>query len=95
MRRQFPKENDVVICKKENEKSCYVKGRLQPTRSLGDLRLKHEEFNNPRGFSTDQDYQASLTTFTGPYITSEPEINVFPLKKSFKSIILASDGLWD
>ena len=33
--------------------------------------------------------------FTGPYITWEPEIKVFPLKESYKSVILASDGLWD
>lgn len=53
-------------------KSCYVKGRLQPTRSLGDLRLKHNEFNNPEGYSTDHDYQSKLPSFTGPYINWEP-----------------------
>lgn len=56
-----------------------MKGRLQPTRSLGDLRLKHQEFNNPKNYSTDQDYQSILKTFTGPYITWEPEIKVINL----------------
>lgn len=36
----FPNEEDIVICKKENNKSCYVKGRLQPSRTIGDFRLK-------------------------------------------------------
>ncbi len=50
LRERFPQENDVVICKRENT-ACYVKGRLQPTRSIGDLRLKHKEFNNPKNYS--------------------------------------------
>lgn len=91
----FPNENDIVVCKRDNETSCYVKGRLQPTRSLGDLRLKHSEFNNPQNFSSDHDYQSVLKTFTGPYINWEPEIKVIPLEKSFKAIVLATDGLWD
>lgn len=85
-----------MICKKpEIPTSCYIKGRLQPTRSLGDLRLKYSEFNNPEGLSSDQDYQSPLKVFTGPYVNWEPEIKVFPLKKSDQSVILASDGLWD
>ena len=46
----FPKEKDVVYCKRpgtttEKPGGCYVKGRLQPSRALGDLSLKHDEFN--------------------------------------------------
>ena len=40
MKAQYPQEDDIYICKKPNSSSCYVKGRLQPTRSIGDLRLK-------------------------------------------------------
>lgn len=36
----FPNEDDIFVCKRPNNRSCYVKGRLQPTRSIGDLRLK-------------------------------------------------------
>ena len=46
-----------------------MKGRLQPTRSLGDLRLKHPEFNNPENHTPDHDFQNPLKTFTGNYIT--------------------------
>ena len=52
LRKMFPHEDDIVVRKKENETSCYVKGRLQPTRSIGDLRLKFPEFNNPEKYTT-------------------------------------------
>jgi pyruvate dehydrogenase phosphatase len=94
LKKLFPGEDDIVVCKKDN-RSCYVKGRLQPTRSLGDLRLKHKEFNNPDNYAHDHDYQKPLEKFTGPYITWEPEIQVFNLKPTHKCLILASDGLWD
>ena len=69
LKKLFPKEDDIVICKRDNMTACYVKGRLQPTRALGDLRLKHAEFNNPEGLTSEHDYQTPLKTFTGPYIT--------------------------
>ncbi len=39
----------------------YYKGRLQPTRAFGDLRLKAIEFNLNR-----------IKNFNGPYITHKP-----------------------
>jgi pyruvate dehydrogenase phosphatase len=44
-----PGEPDIVVCKVGNPSACYVKGRLQPTRSLGDAYLKESEFNVPAG----------------------------------------------
>jgi hypothetical protein len=41
----FPNEKDAVICKRGDAGACYVKGRLMPSRALGDLHLKHDEFN--------------------------------------------------
>lgn len=46
LRTLFAEDEDIVVCRKGNG-SCYVKNRLQPTRALGDLRLKFNEFNNP------------------------------------------------
>lgn len=40
---KHPKEDNLVVCK--NAHACYVKGRLQLTRSLGDAYLKYAEFN--------------------------------------------------
>jgi pyruvate dehydrogenase phosphatase len=40
--REHPNEANVVKCKPDNEHACYVKGRLQPTRSLGDAELKYQ-----------------------------------------------------
>jgi pyruvate dehydrogenase phosphatase len=47
LQEQHPDEQkaDVVRCHTKNPSACYVKGRLQLTRSLGDLYLKHEDFN--------------------------------------------------
>lgn len=42
LRKMHPNEPDIVICK--NPTSCYVKGRLQPTRAFGDFHLKYSEF---------------------------------------------------
>ena len=50
LKAQFPNELDIYKCKRDNT-SCYVKGRLQPTRSIGDLRLKMKEFNNPKNYA--------------------------------------------
>lgn len=83
-------------------KSCYVKGRLQPTRAFGDFRLKYPEFNNPKDFASNLDYQTRLKVFTGPYITHQPEIRVIDLTKDHKVIVMGCDGnytlssgLWD
>jgi pyruvate dehydrogenase phosphatase len=40
---KHPKEDNLVVCKSAH--ACYVKGRLQLTRSLGDAYLKYQEFN--------------------------------------------------
>ena len=40
-----PNEENIVVCK--NSHACYVKGRLQLTRALGDAYLKYPEFNAP------------------------------------------------
>ena len=36
-----------------------------------------------------------MKTFTGNYITADPEIKIIPLNKKQKWVILGSDGLWD
>jgi pyruvate dehydrogenase phosphatase len=40
-----PGEANVIV--RKNGRASYVKGRLQLTRALGDLYLKHKEFNSP------------------------------------------------
>ena len=54
MRAQFPDE-DIIICR-NGTNACYVKNRLQPTRALGDLRMKHAEFNNPNKESKEKGF---------------------------------------
>lgn len=43
LKNQYPSEKDIVICRSKS--ACYVKGRLMPTKALGDLHLKLDEFN--------------------------------------------------
>lgn len=45
LRAAHPWERDIVTC--NSPTACYVKGRLQPTRAIGDAYLKHSEFNGP------------------------------------------------
>ena len=65
-----------------------------PSRSIGDFRLKYSEFNNHK-FSKEEGYRQPIPTFTGPYITHEPDIQVFNLSKKDKWLVLATDGMWD
>ena len=94
LKREFPGEADIYRCKR-GDKACYVKHRLQPSRSFGDLTLKWPEFNNPKQISREKGYRSHLQTFTGPYIRSVPVIKVFNLDSSYKGYLLATDGLWD
>lgn len=71
--------------------ACYVKGRLQPTRSFGDFYLKEESFGNVcNRVGNTMVAQPS----SPPYITSEPEVSTLE-RRAGDIVILASDGLWD
>lgn len=72
-----------------------MKGRLQPTRSLGDFRLKFEEFNNPGQQPTDKGFAEKIKNFKGPYISATPDQKVFKLEKGERFLVMGSDGLWD
>jgi pyruvate dehydrogenase phosphatase len=89
------KDSDIFVCRRGDNKSCYVKNALQPTRAFGDFRLKHPEFNNPRDLSMDFGYRRKIENFNGPYITHVPDIKVINLEKGDKYLILSSDGMWD
>jgi len=67
-------------------KACYVKGRLQPTRSFGDFYLKYERFG-----------EAAFVQppYSFPYITAIPEVTAVERTPTDEVLVLASDGLWD
>lgn len=65
-----------------------------PTRVLGDLRLKHPEFNF-HNHPAELGYRYPMPKFNGPYLNHEPEIMVLDITKDDQYLVLASDGLWD
>ena len=97
--REHPLEPDIIRCKRPD--SCYVKGRLQPTRSIGDLYLKHAEFNAPPyawiwGNRYDKTRGAHLQgAVSAPYIKATPEVTMVKRSKEDKVLVAATDGLWD
>jgi len=97
-------DKNIIVCK--NKKTCYVKGRLQCTRSLGDYYLKFKEFNMHVQTKENKNYyKKEIKNFKGPYIKNEPEIKIFDINNNInnndnsnyndKYIIFGSDGLWD
>ena len=74
---------DDDILTQESVNTFYLKGRLQPTRTIGDYYLKKEEYYTEGG------------SFKGPYLTCQPDIEEHLITKAHKFMIVASDGVWD
>jgi len=94
LKKLFPKEDDIIKCKGRDQKACYVKGNLMPTRAFGDLRLKMAEFNF-HNHPIELGYRNPIPKFNGPYITHQPTVEVVELTNDDQFLVLASDGLWD
>lgn len=87
------RDKDIII---DTVNASYVKGRLQPTRSLGDLYLKHKEFNDLNKLNPEYKKLAiNYEEFNGPYIEHLPEINSHILTEEDEFMVMATDGLWD
>jgi len=98
--REHPNEPDAVRCKPNRPDACYVKGRLQPTRCLGDLYLKDANYNGPPyavfGRFVDRTRGRHVPhPYTPPYITATPTVVSRRLEDQDRFLILATDGLWD
>ena len=94
LREKFPKESDIIVNQNKLKGANYIKGRLMPSRSFGDLGLKHDFFNKLEyrqdHMNTSKHYP--LKDFSGPYITHRPEIDVFKLQENSLGLLLATDG---
>ena len=62
---------------KPGSSAWYVKGRLQPTRALGDAYLKHSEFNGPPGLRARGRHIPP--PYTPPYISARPDTRALAL----------------
>ncbi|SOV78202.1 protein phosphatase PPM8, putative [Plasmodium sp. gorilla clade G3] len=71
--------------------NCYVKGRLQPTRSFGDFHLKKKMF----AYSVDGTRLFVSEPHSFPYISAEPEIRVMKKHPDDQYIVLMSDGVYE
>lgn len=87
IQKEHPNEpfSELIQCYRAG--CCYVKGRLQPTRTFGDLFLKDEAFNgpNPSRSSSVNRHNTRRKVTPGawvdrvgdiPYVTAEPEVTV-------------------
>ncbi|CRG96403.1 protein phosphatase PPM8, putative [Plasmodium gallinaceum] len=71
--------------------NCYVKGRLQPTRNLGDFHLKLKEFSYDH-----VDGKCIISKpHSFPYITALPEVQKIKKSETDEFIILMTDGVTD
>lgn len=75
-------EEDVI-------KRSRVKGRLQPTRGLGDGFYKDKRFETARAR-----VRAGYSQWTPPYTTAQPQIRSHLLQDSDAFVVLSSDGLF-
>ena len=85
--------SSLIRCK--NPHACYVKGRLQLTRALGDAYLKYPHFNAPPGSHRDRGRHIA-PPYTPPYVGAVPQVNHITLTPTRdKFVVVASDGVWD
>ena len=92
--REHPGEENAFVCKPNNTSACYVKGRLQLTRSIGDAYLKYHAFNALEGAHRSAGRHIP-SPYTPPYVSHEPEMHHIELGTNDKFLIIASDGVWD
>ncbi|SOV15895.1 protein phosphatase PPM8, putative [Plasmodium sp. DRC-Itaito] len=96
--RDFKVNNDAYeFCKtpfhllSHHYDNCYVKGRLQPTRSFGDFHLKNKMF----AYSVDRTRLFVSEPHSFPYISAEPDIRVLKKHPDDQFIVLMSDGVYE
>eukprot|EP00727_Mastigamoeba_balamuthi_P000091 m51a1_g10079 hypothetical protein (744) ;mRNA; r:47178-51075 len=81
--REHPGEPNVISAGR-------VKGRMQPTRTLGDGPYKNAMFN--RVLAQQSRFQEP---YSPPYLTAEPEVRARVLDARDAFVVAASDGLWE
>uniref|UniRef100_K3XAU4 protein-serine/threonine phosphatase n=1 Tax=Globisporangium ultimum (strain ATCC 200006 / CBS 805.95 / DAOM BR144) TaxID=431595 RepID=K3XAU4_GLOUD len=83
--------DDYDIVREIGARNYYVKGRLQPTRSIGDTYMKVKDVNKapmPRGLRIHG-------SFKRPYITAVPDVFEVDLQnRRPEFLVLGSDGLY-
>lgn len=68
-----------------------IKGYLRVTRAMGDLFLKHADFNGPPLPA----FVRVKPPYFPPYIHCSPDVREYELSIDDRFLLLASDGLWE
>jgi len=76
--RAHPGETLAELVRCKSDTACYVKGRLQLTRSLGDLYLKTADFNAPPGLHRSAGRRIP-DPYSPPYVSGTPEVTFLEL----------------
>jgi len=88
---EYPLKWGGMLGKTDVGTGCYVKGRLQPTRSFGDYYLKYEKLS----FDQENNRHLVQKPHSFPYISAAPIVSVFKRQPTDNFIVLGTDGLWD
>ncbi|KAF5735914.1 phosphatase 2C family protein [Tripterygium wilfordii] len=88
MRSLHPDDSHIVVLKNNVWR---VKGKIQVSRSIGDVYLKKPEFNREPLYVKFR----LREPFRRPILSSEPSISVHELQPQDQFVIFASDGLWE
>ena len=92
---EHPGESLQSLIRCKNPHACYVKGRLQLSRALGDAYLKYPEYNAPPGQHRDRGRHIA-PPYTPPYVDAVPQLHHLVLQSQRdRFVVLASDGVWD
>jgi serine/threonine protein phosphatase PrpC len=70
-----------------------VKGLIETSRCIGYAYLKNAQFTERRSFEIPLS-EVLTPTFTGPFLSSQPEVYSRVLSDTDKFIIFGSGGLW-
>jgi pyruvate dehydrogenase phosphatase len=77
-----PNETSLIVCK--SSRACYVKGRLQLTRSLGDVYLKYPNFNSQLPLQRRTGGRFIPSPYTPPYVSHIPDIHYLTIQPEDK-----------
>lgn len=88
LRQEHAKDPDLITNNR-------IKGRTRVTRAFGLLDLKSKEFDNPQGLDDSLGFLPAKVPYTGPYLSSTPEIISGKIESQDRFLVLGSSSFWE